>query len=98
MIIVGERVGPCEIAEIRRIALGHVVEAHGNTALVRAGAGIIAPLRSFARGLVDPDKEIAPAAVELLPHLEEPMHGIAHRGGPLGIARDWKRSVRERRR
>src|SRR4029077_2400222 len=84
MIVVGERIAARELAEIGRVALGHVVEAHGDGALVRAGVGIVAFLRAFARGLVDPDEQILTAAIHLLPHLEEAVNGIPHRRGPVG--------------
>jgi len=95
MMIVAERIIFGELAEIRRVAGGHVVEAHRDGALVRAGVRIRAVLRAFARGLVHPDEEITSAAVDLLPHLEETVHRVANRCGVIDVSRDLEGPVRQ---
>src|SRR5439155_14589720 len=78
-----------------RIAGGHVVEAHRDGTLVGAGGRVGAVLRAFARGFVNPDEKIAPAAVDLLPHLEEAMHRISDIGGIADVSGYLEWAIRQ---
>jgi hypothetical protein len=78
-----------------RVAGGHIVEAHRDRALIGARGRIGAVLRAFARGLGDPYKEIAPPAIDLLPHLEKAVYRIADRLGIADVLGDLERSVRQ---
>ena len=95
VVIVARGVGIGELSEIGRIAHRHVIEAHCDGALIGAGGRIIAVLRPFAGALRHPDEEIPPAAVDLLPHLEEAVYRVAYRRGVIDKFGDLKRAVRQ---
>ncbi len=95
VVIVGKRVALRQRAQIGRVAGSHVVEAHCHPALIRARARIVAVLGALARADGGPDEEVALPAIDLLPHLEEAVHGIADICQVIGVARDRERRVRQ---
>src|SRR5205807_7294089 len=98
MIVVRDGEVLRQFAEVGGVAMAHAVEAHGDAALVGARKGIVALTRAFTGSEADPGKQILFSTVDLLPHLEKAMHGIAHRGGVWRVARDPERPVRKIRR
>jgi hypothetical protein len=95
VVIVAQRIGVGELAEISHVTCRHIVEAHRDTALVGARGWIGAVLRALARGFRHPREQVAPAAVELLPHLEEAMHRVADICGVVDVFGDLERSIRQ---
>ena len=93
MMIIAHRIIVGELAEIGRVAGSHIVKAHREATLIGPRGRIGTVLRAFARGFGDPDKEIAPPTVELLPHLKEAVHRVADRIGIADIFGDRERPV-----
>ncbi len=93
VVIIAQRIIVGELPEIRRVAGGHVVEAHRHGALVRSGRRIAAVLRPLAGSFGHPDEEVARAAIDLLPHLEEAVHRITDRRSVVDVLGDLKRAI-----
>src|SRR5205823_704680 len=75
----------------------HVVEAHGNRAFpgVEAAGGRWIAVGSRADRFLDPHELVVPAAIDVLPHLEEAVNRVTGVGGIGYVSADLERAARQ---
>ena len=99
MVVVAHGIVFRERLEVGGVTGAHVIETHGDAALIGVGRRhrrIV--LGTDADRFGDPGKQVIPALVVLLPHLEKAVYGISHVCVIAHVFRDLEGAIREVRR